>query len=143
MTGFLSKAFFLGLMVMMTEIMIPEKLMASEGKKPDGLVNQEVFIEVPPLTVTMYYRGRPKGNMTVTLVVKLADSKKRATAYLFLPRLSSAYVIEASRLAHDYFDVTRPVNVAMLGDSLQVVTNRVLGHKEAKVLVSDVIISNR
>lgn len=143
MMCFLTKAFYITLLISMIALSFPKTLQASEEKKSDNQVNQEVFIKVPPLTVTMYHRGRPKGNMTITLWVKLVDSDKRATAQIFLPRLSSAYVIEASRLAHDFFDVTRPVNVTMLADSFQIVTNNLLGHKEAKVLMADVIVSRR
>jgi len=98
---------------------------------------------VPPLAVPMYHKGRIRGNMTVTLLVKLVDEEKRDLARKYLPRLSSAYVMETNRLSHDYFDVTRPVNVAMLGDALQKVTNRLLGHKDARVLIASVIVNKR
>lgn len=113
---------------------------ASEEAKEGGELDREIYVKVPPLAVPMYHKGRPKGNMTITLLIKVQDSEKRAKAIKFLPRLSSAYVIEANRLSHDYFDVNRPVNVAMIGDSFQIATNRILGHKEAKVFLSDVVI---
>ncbi|VAV87687.1 hypothetical protein MNBD_ALPHA02-938 [hydrothermal vent metagenome] len=117
---------------------------ASEEKKEDGEeASREDYIKVPPVIVTMYHKGRPKGNMTITLTLKVTDSEKHATAVKYLPRLSNAYIMESSRLSHDYFDVKRPVNIRMLADALQGVTNAVLKHKEARVLISDVIVNNR
>ncbi|PCI32890.1 MAG: hypothetical protein COB54_05740 [Alphaproteobacteria bacterium] len=118
-------------------------VLASEEKKDNGEASKESYVKVPSFAVTMYHRGRPKGNMTIQMLVKLVDSERRATAVKYMPRLSSAYVIEASRLSHDYFDVTQPVNVAMLGDAFQLVTNKVLGHTHARVLISDVIVNKR
>ncbi len=114
---------------------------ATEEKKADSEATKESYINVPPLVVTMYHKGRPKGNMTVSVLVKLVDSEKRAMARKYLPRLNSAYVIEASRLSHDYFDVNQPVSVALLGDAFQIITNRVLGHQQARVFISDVIVN--
>ncbi len=119
-----------------------EKTDAKE-KADNGELTKENYIAVPPIVATMYHKGRPKGNVTVTLLIKLTDSEKRATAKKYLPRLNSAFVMEANRLAHDYFDIRRPVNVAMIGDAFQLVTNRTLGHRQARVLISDVVINKR
>lgn len=115
--------------------------MASEEKKPDtGLMS---YIEVPPFVVTMYRRGRPKGNMTVLARLKLDDDEKFTMAKKYLPRLNSGYVIETSRLSHDYFDVERPVSAVVLGNALQVVTNRILGHNDARLLISNIIVQKK
>ncbi len=119
-----------------------EKADAKE-EADSGELTKENYITVPPIVATMYHKGRPKGNITVTLLIKLTDSEKRATAKKYLPRLNSAYVMEANRLSHDYFDIKRPVNVAMIGDAFQLVTNRTLGHKQARVLISDVVVNKR
>jgi len=140
MTGFIFRILLLALILMMPEVIIFGQVAASEEKAPEGDAGKESYIHVPPLAVTMYHKGRPKGNMTVTVLIKLVDSEKRAVAVKYLPRLNSAYVMEASRLSHDYFDVMRPVSVAMLGDAFQLVTNKLLGHREARVLISDVIV---
>ncbi|VAW00234.1 hypothetical protein MNBD_ALPHA01-2406 [hydrothermal vent metagenome] len=116
----------------------------ADAKEADnGELTKENYIAVPPIVATMYHKGRPKGNITVTLLIKLTDSEKRATAKKYLPRLNSAFVMEANRLSHDYFDIRRPVNVAMIGDAFQLVTNRTLGHKQARVLISDVVVNKR
>ncbi len=148
MTAFLVRICLIGLMITLSgagapDFMLIEQAGAAEAKKSDDDLTKAIYIKVPPLSVTMYHRGRPKGSMTVTLLIKLADNKKRATAYKYLPRLSSAFVIEASRLSHDFFDINRPVDVAMLGDAFQQVTNRLLGHREARVLLSDVTVYKR
>ncbi|MBL4803085.1 MAG: hypothetical protein JKY45_14470 [Emcibacter sp.] len=116
---------------------------SSEEHKEEEPSSSESYIQVPTFTVTMYHRGRPKGTMTITMLVKVTDSEQQATARKYLPRLNSAYVIEASRLSHDYFDVEQPVNIAMIGDAFQLATNRVLGHHDAHVLISDVIVNNK
>lgn len=116
---------------------------AEEEKKDDGKLTEEIYIPVPSLAVVMYHKGRPKGNMTVRTTLRLVDGEKRALAAKMMPRLSNAYMLEASRLSHDFFDVYRPVNVALLGDVLQKATNRVLGHKEARILIADVVVNKR
>ncbi len=134
----------LGVMLIMPAFTPYTPAFASEEKKEDGeKSSREDYIKVPPVIVTMYHKGRPKGNMTITLMLKITDNEKQATAVKYLPRLSSAYVMESSRLSHDYFDVKRPVNIKMLADALQVVTNAVLKHKDARVLILDVIVNNR
>ena len=142
-----AKTHLLALVLLLFSILISglisDPVLASEEKKDNGEVSTESSIKVPPFAVTMYHRGRPKGNMTIQLQIKLAGSDERATAVKYMPRLSSAYVMEASRLSHDYFDVNQPVNVAMLGDAFQLVTNRVLGHTHAQVFIADVIVNNR
>lgn len=142
-TSLLLRIFFLGLIIIFSGYFISGSAVALETKIDTDELTKESYINVPPFVVTMYHKGRPKGNMTVMVVVKIVDSEKRATAQKYLPRLNSAYVIEASRLSHDYFDVKRPVNVAMLGDAFQRVTNRVLGHRQAQVLISNVIVNDR
>jgi len=138
-----SQFIILALFTILTQFTILNSHAAEEEKAEDLEAATQMYIHVPPVAVTMYHRGRPKGNMTITLLVKLVNDEKRATATKSLPRLSSAYMMEAGRLSHDFFDVTRPVNVGMLGDALQLATNRTLGHKEARVLISDVIINKR
>ena len=132
-----------GINVNMSALSLSGLANASEAPKDTGEETKESYVKVPPFTVTMYHKGRPKGTMTITMLVKVTDDEKQATARKYLPRLNSAYVMEASRLSHDYFDVKQPINVPMLGDAFQLVTNRVLGHHEAHVLISDVIVNNR
>lgn len=143
MTTLTFRTFLLGLIFIFTESFIFSHAVASGAKEVSAELSKEIYIKVPPFVVTMYHRGRPKGNMTISLSIKLEDGEKRTLAKKYLPRLNSVYVIEASRLSHDFFDVKRPVNVAMLGDAFQLVTNRVLGHRQAKVFVSDVIVNKR
>jgi len=137
------KITLLGVCFIIFQAALWDHAIAAEEKSDVAAATKEMYIAVPPVVVTMYHKGRPKGNMTVTMLLKLADKDKRATARKYLPRLSSVYMMEANRLSHDYFDVTRPVNVAMLGDAFKLVTDRTLGHKEARVLISDVIINKR
>ncbi|WP_417623887.1 hypothetical protein [Paremcibacter congregatus] len=115
----------------------------AEGKKDSGALTEEIYLTIPPYAVTMYHKGLPKGSMTIRASLRVVDGKKRAQAQKYMPRLSNAYLIETNRLSHDYFDVTRPVSVAALGDTLQIATNRVLGHEDAKLLISDVSINKR
>jgi len=148
MRRYILKITILGLISMVSPSLVPGitglsgLANASEEAKEEGggELDREIYVKLPPLAVPMYHKGRPKGNITITLLLKIQDSEKRAKALKILPRLSSAYVMEANRLSHDYFDTNRPVNVAMIGDSFQIATNRILGHKEAKVFLSDVVV---
>lgn len=142
MTGTIFRISSMAMIILMAGFMSSGPAVAEEDKG-DGESTEESYIAVPPLVVTMYHKGRPKGNMTVTVLVKLVDGDKRAVARKSLPRLTSAYVMEASRLSHDYFDVNRPVSVPMLGDAFQLVTNQLLGHRQARVLISNVIVNKR
>lgn len=123
--------------------LISDNAQASDEKPAGGELTLEAYLEAPPIIVTMYHRGRPKGNMTITLKIKLVDDDKRAQARKYMPRLSSAFVMEASRLSYDYFDVNQPVNIALLGDSFQQVANRILGHGEAQILINDVVVRKK
>ncbi|MCF8473314.1 MAG: hypothetical protein K9G26_01350 [Emcibacter sp.] len=148
MRHFLFTITFIILTLIFSGFFITAQAMASEEEKPkkeeeaEGHIS-EIYIAVPPLAVSMYHKGRPKGNMTITVVVKLENEEKREMARKYVPRLSSAYVMEASRLSYNYFDVYKPVNVAMIGDAFQRVTNSLLRHNEARVFVSDVIVNKR
>jgi len=143
MTVFAFRPFLMALIIILSGSAVSGSAVASEEKKPESENAREHYIKVPPIVIIMYHRGRPKGSMVINVLVKLSDSEKRATAQKYLPRLNSAYLMEASRLSHDYFDITRPVNVAMLGDSFQQVTNKILGHRQAQVLISDVIVNKK
>ncbi|PCI46745.1 MAG: hypothetical protein COB49_08055 [Alphaproteobacteria bacterium] len=143
MAAFTFRIFLMALVVIFAPSAVSGHAMASEEEKTDDEATKESYIKLSPFVVTMYHRGRPKGNMLITVLVKLVDSEKRETARKYLPRLNNAYVMEASRLSHGYFDVTRPVNVAMLGDAFQLATNKILGHRQARVLISEVIVNQK
>lgn len=142
-TGLLLKGLRIVALCLIGGIALSTQAVASEDKKPDSTLVTDAYISVPYFSVTMYHKGRPKGNMTVKMSLKLQDSDKRQAAERFMPRLTNAYVMEANRLSHGYFDVKRPVNIAMLGDAFQLVTNRVLHHKDAQVLISEVVVNQK
>ena len=50
---------------------------------------------------------------------------------------------ETLKLALNFFDISRPVNANILGRSLQNVTNQVLNHDQARVLIGDIAVSKR
>ncbi|VAX09063.1 hypothetical protein MNBD_ALPHA03-422 [hydrothermal vent metagenome] len=133
----------MGLIFMTSQFFIIAQSGAEEKKADNPETTPQLYINVPPFAVTMYHKGRPKGNMTITMLIQIAEGEKHTAATRILPRLSNAYLMEANRLAHDYFDVTRPVNIGILGETFQIATNRTLGHKEARVLISDVVVNKR
>lgn len=102
------------------------------------------FVQIPPISVAMYNkRKRPAGTMTVIMQLKIDDADKRDMATKIMPRLRSAYMQETTKLALNFFDISRPVNANILGRSLQNVTNQVLKHGEARVLIGDIAIQRR
>lgn len=131
-----------GIIVLLIGTVMPLSVQAEEHKDDAELTN-EIYIDIPPVTVTMYHKGRPKGNMTVKAKLKVIDEGKRALAQKYLPRLSNAYVIESNRLSNAFFDVNRPVNIVLLGNSLQKSTDKILGHADARLLISDVVVNKR
>lgn len=101
------------------------------------------YITVPHFSVSLYHRGRPRGSMTISVKMRISDDDKRAKALKYLPRLSNAFVMEATRLSIDFFDVNRPINLEMLGNGLQKVANKILGHADSQVLIANVIVNKR
>ncbi|MDG1437535.1 MAG: hypothetical protein P8P98_01065 [Emcibacteraceae bacterium] len=102
------------------------------------------FVQVPPISVAMYNkRKRLAGTMTVIMQLKIGDADKRDMATKIMPRLRSAYTQETTKLALNFFDISRPVNANILGRSLQNVTNQVLKHGDARVLIGDIAVQKR
>lgn len=115
---------------------------APEAKEEPEEVSE--YIEIPPISVAMYNkRKRPAGTMTVLMQLKIEDENQRAVARKIMPRLKNAYMQETLKLALNFFDISRPVNANILGRSLQNVTNQVLKHDQARVLIGDIAVSKR
>lgn len=60
-----------------------------------------------------------------------------------MPRLTSAYTQETAQLAANFFEISRPVNANILGRSLQKITDRLLRHDKARVLIGDIAVFRR
>lgn len=115
---------------------------APEAKEEPEEVSE--YIEIPPISVAMYNkRKRPAGTMTVLMQLKIEDENQRAVARKIMPRLKNAYMQETLKLALNFFDISRPVNANILGRSLQNVTNQVLKHDQARLLIGDIAVSKR
>ncbi|MFC7048165.1 hypothetical protein ACFQRH_03220 [Emcibacter nanhaiensis] len=115
----------------------------AEDKKDQGELGEEIYLPVAPVIVTMFSQGRPGGVLTVSSQLKILDPGKRAEAHKLMRRLVSAYTVETNRLALKYFDINRPINIALLSRVYQRATNRVLKHKEAQILISNVVVQKR
>lgn len=115
---------------------------APEAKEAPEEVSE--YVEIPPISVAMYNkRKRPAGTVTVLMQLKIDDEDQRAVARKIMPRLKNAYMQETLKLALNFFDINRPVNANILGRSLQNVTNQVLNHDQARVLIGDIAVSKR
>ena len=115
----------------------------SEPAKEEAVEVSE-FLPIPPISVAMYNkRKRPAGTMTVVVQLKIEDDHEMTDALKIMPRLKSAYMQETMKLALNFFDISRPVNANILSRSLQNVTNQVLKHKNALVLIGDIAIQKR
>lgn len=115
---------------------------APEAKEVPEEVSE--YVEIPPISVAMYNkRKRPAGTMTVQMQLKIDDENQRAVARKIMPRLKNAYMQETLKLALNFFDINRPVNANILGRSLQNVTNQVLKHDQARLLIGDIAVSKR
>lgn len=115
---------------------------APAPEKPPEEVSE--FVEIPPISVAMYNRRkRPSGTMTVVMQLKIEDEKQRKIAEKIKPRLTNAYMQETTKLAMNFLDVNKPVNANMLGNMLQNITNQVLNHDQARVLIADIAVQKR
>jgi|TARA_R110002096_G_scaffold436105_1_gene668161 hypothetical protein len=116
----------------------------SAPEKKEAPEDVSEFVEIPPISVAMYNkRKRPAGTMTVLLQLKIDDTDQRAEARKVMPRLKNAYMQETLKLALNFFDINRPVNANILGRSLQNVTNGVLKHDKARVLIGNIAVHKR
>ncbi|WP_138381027.1 hypothetical protein [Luteithermobacter gelatinilyticus] len=114
------------------------------GKPQDnGNLGEEIYLMVPPVNISLFDHGRPAGILTISVQLKVVDAKKRAEALRQMPRLSDLYLRKANRLSLEYFDINRPINVALLTRVYQQATDRLLKHGDARVLISNVVVQKR
>lgn len=120
-------------------------LQAAQDDGGDGQVEENgEFVIVPHISVAMYNkRKRPAGTMTIQMQLQIENEEQRANARKIMPRLKSAYTQETAQLAANFFEISRPVNANILGRSLQKITDRVLKHSEARVLIGDIAVYRR
>lgn len=119
---------------------------AAGSSAPPEEVEEEVgeFLPIEPISVAMYNkRKRPAGTMTVIMQLHIEDKDQMKEAIKIMPRLKNAYMQETLKLALNFFEISRPVNANLLGRSLQNVTNMVLKHDKARVLIGDIAIQKR
>lgn len=110
----------------------------------DPIEEGSEFVSIPPISVAMYNkRKRPAGTLTVQMQLQIKNDDQRAQAKKVMPRLKSAYTQETAQLAANFFEISRPVNANILGRTLQQITDRVLKHGEAKVLIGDISVFRR
>ena len=117
---------------------------SSAPEKTEAPEDVSEYVEIPPMSVAMYNkRKRPSGTMTVIMQLKIDDTDQREQARKIMPRLKNAYMQETLKLALNFFDINRPVNANILGRSLQNVTNGVLKHDKARVLIGNIAVHKR
>lgn len=121
----------------------PVGLMASEKKEGHEVSEMETYLAIPPVVVPMYRRGRPKGSLTIVARLKIDDTQQREEAAKIMPRLSDAYLQTANKLALSHFDLKRPVKISVISKAFQRNTNKVLGHHDALLLISNVDVHKR
>lgn len=114
------------------------------SKSDDPVEEESEFVIIPPISVAMYNkRKRPAGTMTIQMQLHLENDDQREEAKKIMPRLTSAYTQETAQLAANFFEISRPVNANILGRSLQKITDRLLRHDKARVLIGDIAVFRR
>lgn len=112
--------------------------------KEDSADGGNIFLPIPPISVAMYNkRKRPSGTMTVVIQLKIDNAEQREEAVKLMPRLKNAYMQQTLNLALNFFDISRPVNANILSKTLQSVTNHILKHDKAMVLIGDIVVQRR
>ncbi len=116
----------------------------SVSKSDDPVEEESEFVIIPPISVAMYNkRKRPAGTMTIQMQLHIENDDQREEAKKIMPRLTSAYTQETAQLAANFFEISRPVNANILGRSLQKITDRLLRHDKARVLIGDIAVFRR
>ncbi len=116
----------------------------SSPTEHDAAEEESEFVSIPPISVAMYNkRKRPAGTMTVQMQLRIENEDQRAQARKIMPRLKSAYTQQTAQLAANFFDISRPVNANLLGNSLQKTTDSLLKHGDARVLIGDIAVHRR
>ncbi len=121
----------------------PSSALAATVPQDNGDLGEEIYLMVPPVNISLFDHGRPAGILTISVQLKVVDAKKRAEALRQMPRLSDLYLRKANRLSLEYFDINRPINVALLTRVYQQATDRLLKHGDARVLISNVVVQKR
>ncbi len=117
---------------------------STPAPKEGGAEETSIYVPVPPISVAMYNkRKRPSGTMTVMIQLKIDDAEQREEAVKLMPRLKNAYMQHTLNLALNFFDISRPVNANILSRTLQSVTNQILKHSHATVLIGDIAVQRR
>lgn len=93
-----------------------------EGKEGGG----SPFLELPTLTAVAIRPDGRRGVLTVQATLRIPDAAKRAKATQLIPRLKDAYVTSLQSWAYQMVPGSLP-NVALMTQSLQKATDRVLG----------------
>jgi len=118
----------------------------ASGSSAPAKAEEEVskFLPVSPISVVMYNkRKRPNGTMTVLMQLQIEDGEQMTEATKILPCLTNAYMQETLKLDMNFLDVNRSININMLSRVLQGITNRILRHEPARVLIGDVAVQKR
>lgn len=134
------------LFIICSTFFLANAALAAGSSAPPKEVEEEVgeFLPIEPISVAMYNkRKRLAGTMTVVMQLRIEDKDQMKEAMKIMPRLKNAYMQETLKLALNFFEISRPVNANLLGRSLQNVTNMVLKHDKARVLIGDIAVQKR
>lgn len=95
------------------------------------------------VTVSIIRTGKVRGFLTVDITLELPGSEYRATIGHVAPRLAAAYHHSIRDIAARGVDLDQPVDINLVTDILQTVTDQVLGEELVTVLIGSASVQRR
>jgi hypothetical protein len=110
-----------------------------DSKKPKHKVTQsDSYIMIDPMYSTILDGDRPVGLLMVGVGLDIPDEKLRGEAEHAMPVIRDAFVRNLINFSTTSVRAWRQPDVTQIADRLQVVTDRALGRKGAKLLLAQV-----
>jgi len=103
-----------------------------EGEKAP----ESPYIKLSDLNVTIFSDRRVRGIMTVALSLEVTEADKHEEVTARQPLLQDAYFRAMTRYAGTRTDLDSPLNIPQISAMLQHQTDKVLGGRFAKILIS-------
>lgn len=124
---------------------LPRPAAASGGGAAEeaDIHNGPSFMVMEAVTVSIIRTGKVRGFLTVDVTLELPGSEYRQTVTKVAPRLAAAYHHSIRDIAARGVDLDQPVDINLVTDILQSVTDQVLGEELAIVLIGSASVQRR
>ena len=112
---------------------------AGDKKSPVHKITQSAsYLMIDPIYTTIMDGDKPQGLLMIGIGLDVPDAALRAQTELSMPVLRDGYVRNLMAFSATSVRAWRQPDVIEIADRLQRVTDRVLGHKGARILLAQV-----